>query len=287
MRRYFLTGCTGWLGRFIVAELLKRDDTASITLLTRRDLACSGGKVHYHRGDITSCKFPEAQFTDIIHGASDAYHDPFSLDSYHGSVEGTRRIIDLAEKRGCSLLFLSSGAARTADGLYGQAKRASEMLLHGSAPKAKIARMFALVGEGVPEYYAVGKFIAQAMRDHQVSVIGGGNVVRSYLHVEDCARWLLTILDRGKALRPYDVGGEVPCRISHLAEMVGHIFGVPVHASGESAPSSYLPDTKAAIGLGCRQMINLSTALERIRDAAYQRAIPNLRHPNLQQARAS
>jgi thioester reductase-like protein len=35
MRRYFLTGCTGWLGKSIVAELLSRPDTERVCLLTR------------------------------------------------------------------------------------------------------------------------------------------------------------------------------------------------------------------------------------------------------------
>jgi nucleoside-diphosphate-sugar epimerase len=287
MRRYFLTGCTGWLGTFIVAELLRREDTASITCLTRREIASAGGKVFYHRGDITSTRFPEVCFTDIIHGANAAYHDPFTLDGYYAAVEGTRRVLELAERRCCALLFLSSGASRSADGLYGQAKRAAEMLLQHALRKAMIARIFTLVGEGIPEHYAIGRFIAQATREKKITVVGGGNVERSYLHAEDCARWLLTILDHGKALKPYDVGGDVPCRISHLAAMVGHIFGVPVQASGDSQPSSYLPDLKAAVALGCRQTINLSTALERIRDAARERAVPDLRHPDLQPAGAS
>lgn len=287
MRRYFLTGCTGWLGKFIVDELVKRDDTASVTCLTRRQITSDGGKVHYHRGDITTSKFPEVCFTDIIHGAHGAYHEEFTLEEYHASVEGTRRVLDLAERRGCALLLLSSGAARTAEGRYGQAKRAAEILLHGTISKAKIARIFTLVGDGLPEHFALGKFIGQAVRNHRIDLTGGGNVIRSYLHAEDCARWLLTILDNGARLKPYDVGGDVPCRISHIAEMVGHVFGVPVYPTGDSAPSTYLPDTKAAFALGCKPTINLSTALERIRDSILSRAISHFRHPNLQQAGAS
>jgi nucleoside-diphosphate-sugar epimerase len=293
MRRYFLTGCTGWLGKYIITELLRRNDTERVCLLTRdphatQHLKGMDPRVSLYVGDITSCVLPGPQFTDIIHGANGAYHDPFPMMSYYAAVEGTRRILEWACGNDIkSILLLSSGAAATADGQYGRAKLTAEMLMKASAPSAKIARIYALVGDGVPEHYAVGKFIHQALEQRKVTVIGGRNVVRSYLHVEDCARWLLTILDRGTTLYPYDVGGDVPYDIVEVAEMVGAVFRVPVEAVyGDYPDQKYLPQLSAIAKLGCLHTIDLKTALERIRDT-HTHTHADLRDPHMEPSGAS
>lgn len=289
MRRYFLTGCTGWLGKSIVEELLRLEDTERVCLLTRDPYRSQhfrqiDPRVSLYVGDITSCVMPAPVYTDIIHGANGAYHDPFPMGSYYAAVEGTRRILEWAGGNNIrSILLLSSGAAATADGHYGRAKLAAELLMRAGAPKAKIARIFALIGDGVPEHYAVGKFIRQALAERKVTVIGGRNVVRSYLHLEDCARWLVAILDRGTTLYPYDVGGFTPYDIVEVAEMVGSVFRVPVESVyGEFPDQKYLPNLAASWRLGCQNTIDLQTALERIRDT-----ISHVRHPDLEPARAS
>jgi nucleoside-diphosphate-sugar epimerase len=294
MRRYFLTGCTGWLGKSIVAELLRLPDTDHVCLLTRdparaNHLRAMDKRVSLYVGDVTTCLLPSPEFTDIIHGANGAYHDPLPLESYYAAVEGTRRVLEWAcENEIRSILLLSSGAAATADGTYGRAKLTAEMLLRADAPFAKIARIYALIGDGVPEHYAVGRFIADVLSHQKVTVKGGRNVIRSYLHVEDCARWLTTILDNGTSLYPYDVGGAAPYDILEVAEMVGSVFQVPVETvPGEFPPQTYLPNLTASVSLGCKNTIDLQTALERIRDTTHQRSVPDLRNPDLQPAGAS
>lgn len=285
---------TGWLGKSLVSELLRRPDTERVCLLTRDParanyLRAMDKRVSLYVGDVTTCLLPHPQFTDIIHGASGAYHDPQPLQSYYAAVEGTRRMLEYAGANSISsFLLISSGAAAEARGQYGQAKLASEILMRAWMPRAKIARVFALVGEGVPAQYAIGRFIADAMLYQKVTVIGGRNVVRSYLHVDDCARWLVEILNSGTSLYPYDVGGDTPYDIVQVAELVGSVFRVPVQAVyGEFPDHSYLPQLAASMKLGCRITIDLQTALERIRDTTHQRSVPDLRNPDLQQAGAS
>lgn len=261
MREYFLTGCTGWIGKHIVDELLSRQDTGSICLLTREERTHPDKRVSYWQGDILEDPLPPNTFTDVIHGANGShFYEP--MRCYYTIVEGTRRIIDWAPSN-CNFLYLSSGAANRATP-YGRGKLLAEQLL---PYRARIARLYTLIGEGVPEHYAVGTFIQQAILDKCVTVDCGESVYRSYLHVEDAARWCLQIMDHGYPKVPYDVGGDSPWSIRSVAVTVANVFGVPIEVTGApTIPDSYLPDVAPTKRLGAKSTITLLQALERIRD---------------------
>jgi nucleoside-diphosphate-sugar epimerase len=281
MRRYFLTGCTGWLGRAIVAEILRRPDTEAVTLLTRDPESArtvsSDSRVRLWHGDVLDRPFPADEYTHLIHGANGS-HFTEPMACYYTIVEGTRRIMAWAEERGIgSILYLSSGAVHRGTP-YGRGKLLAEHMLPF---RATIARLYTFVGEDTPCHYAVGGFIRQALTERRVTCAGGESVVRSYLHVEDAARWILTILEKGYQKRPYDVGGDAPWSIRSVAVAVASVFGVPLEATPAQGADSYLPNTAAAKLLGARATIPLIEALERIRDAT------RIRNPDLESAGSS
>ena len=277
MRRYFLTGGTGLIGREIVRQLLRREDTERIVLLTRdkekrKDMLAWDSRINLHQGDITKSAFPEGIFTDLIHGANEA-NDTLQPDQhlyYYTIVQGTDRILQWAARKGIERsLILSSGAAKR-ETLYGSAKRLSEHLAFYHGGNTKIARIYSVLGAEMPmaEFgqYAAGRFIWQALNEGRVRFYGGDSR-RTYLHVEECARWLLAVLDRGRALTPIDVAGSAQISIFSLAHLVGLVFGVPVeHIDGPTRVDMYLPDLGAAHQLGLEQTITIRKSLEMIRD---------------------
>lgn len=290
MRRYFCTGCTGWIGRSLVAELCKREDTEQIVLLTRNpqhsySFLALDPRISLYEGDIVSCQFPAISFTDIIHGSNESQAaEPHS--NYYTMVEGSYRILDwvytaLADRGGVMprFLFLSSGAAEQAFTSYGQGKRLCETLLQARSKLGRIARIYTLIGPNTPRQFAAGQFIWQAMNEGHVHVAGGDNTFRTYLHVEDAARWLLAILDRGTPGVPYAVGGDSPWTIRAVAKAVAEAFGVPLEVTERTEPHhAYLPDVRATKKLGLAATISLTQALERIRDHA------GFRNPHLEPA---
>lgn len=277
MRRYFATGCTGWLGTSIVAELLRRDDTESICLLTREDRVSTDYRIRYWQGDIIDDPLPHHDFTHVIHGANGS-HFTEPLRCYFEIVEGTRRVMEWAKSQPCAILYLSSGAV-SRDTAYGRGKRIAERLL---PYHARIARFYTLIGPDTPTHYAVGAFISQAISDGRVVSYGGENIYRSYLHTDDAARWTLKILNSGSPATPYDVGGDAVWSVDAVAMAVATTFGVPLEVVKHSRPAdSYLPDVSTTKRLSLKSSITLTQALERIRDDY------RLRNPHLEETQAA
>ena len=285
MRRYFITGGTGFIGRAIVRELLNRKDTESIMCLTRgRDNLLEHKKLTYWKGNITDVEFPSEahKFTDLIHGAAEANDllDPDQPRYYHAVVEGANRIVEWANSRDFHrILFISSGCVGKGNSTYCRAKRLSEWLFERSGVPAKVARVFSVVGEELPlnGQYAIGKFVGSAMKG-EVKYYRSHSV-RSYLHVSDCAKHLLSILEKGDN-RYYDEGSTKSISVTELAHLVANVFEVPIRVVEEKLhPTAeiYLPGIDRWPG---EETLTLVESLRRIR-ADY------LRHSDLESGKAT
>ena len=297
MRRYFITGGTGFIGRELVRQLLARDDTERIVCLTRGHRAnlIEDPRVKYKIGDITDFAFPDSiysrkgkWFTDLIHGANEVNDllQPDQLRYYYTIVEGTNRILKWAATNDIPferILILSSGAVAR-DTLYGRAKRHCEILARHYGGNTKIARIFSVIGPEMPlnGQYAAGRFVGQALAEKRIQFYGGTSV-RSYLDVSDCAKWLLEILKEAPPYHPIDVAGNDPITIGALAQLTGMVFGVPVtRIEGPDRSDEYLHDLTDSANLGLHQTLNLTQSLERIH--AHYKAVPHVLRSDMEPA---
>jgi dTDP-glucose 4,6-dehydratase len=116
------------------------------------------------------------------------------------------------------------------DNAYSVAKRCAEHLCalyqdqHGL--ETVIARCFAFVGQDLPldVHFAIGNFINDAMNSSSITVDGNGTPVRSYMDQRDLAKWLTTLLEKGKSGEAYNVGSDVAITIKDLANKVRDII---------------------------------------------------------------
>lgn len=125
-RRVFLTGGTGFVGKWLLETLLYANSALAldchVVVLTRRPEAFVEEVPHLGRhpavtlieGDVRNFRYPDVPIDYIVHAATDVA-DPIKaanyLDIYSVITEGTRHILDLANvSKVAGVLVLSSGA---------------------------------------------------------------------------------------------------------------------------------------------------------------------------------
>lgn len=256
------------------------------------------------QGSMDNFKTPRGTFAAVIHAAADVNSRasvlPTSLlNSWKTLVAGTERVLEAASHMGAEKFLLTSSGAvygtqppslrhmpETYQGapdvtqvssVYGEGKRAAEMLsvISGTAlgVQCKIARLFACVGPWQPidSYFAIGNFIRDVLDGHVPHIRGDGRPYRSYLYAADAAVWLWTILFRGLANEPYNVGSEREITIAETARLVAQCGGLNPDSINTScdqtnfgSSSRYVPDTsKARTELGLTQHVPLEEAINR------------------------
>lgn len=182
----FITGGTGFIGRWLLTTLLEANKEKNlelrITALTRSPdkftNACpelaKNPALTLVRADIKNFDFPTEMFTHVIHAATDTNADAESraLELMDTIIGGTRRVLEFAKTQSSAkVLFLSSGAiygeqskelasisevypgactTTSVRSSYGQAKRMAEQLctvFHAQhGLETRIARCFSFVG---------------------------------------------------------------------------------------------------------------------------------------------
>lgn len=264
-RKVFLTGGTGFMGKWLLATLLFANDRLNlgckVYVLSRRpgdfstaspDIAKSS-VIELIQGDVRNFRDSTRKFDTIIHAATDVVANSAPEEIFDTCIQGTRNILELAEATGATdFLLVSSGAvygrqppelvrvSETYRGApdtlaltsaYGEGKRAAEWLGAAKAARSslqvKIARCFAFVGPHLPlnKHFAIGNFIGSALRGEDIVIEGDGTPYRSYLYAADMAAWMWAILMRGRSGMAFNVGSEEAVSIANLAQQVNEATG--------------------------------------------------------------
>ncbi len=272
--RIFMTGGTGFIGRWMLEALVHSGTDAEVTLLSRNPAAFAARAPHIAErcrflvGEVTQFERPAGSFTHVVHGATDAsaalnQADPLRM--FETIVAGTRRVLELATYCGARrVLFMSSGAVYGAQpwelshvaedwrgapdphdrgSAYGEGKRAAETLcaIYGRQFGLDVvtARIFAVLGPLLPLHihFAAGNFIADALAGRVIRVESAGTAVRSYLYAADLAAWLWTMLLAAEPGAVFNVGSEEAVTIADLARRTARILGGPgVEIRGRADP---------------------------------------------------
>ena len=298
MRRFFITGGTGFFGKSMLDYRLRHPDwqwaKAEWIILSRAperfaaeypQLANQAG-ISFVEGDVRDFAFPQGPFDAIIHAATSAVTTLSDEEMTSVILDGVRHVADFARAADCKkILFTSSGAVygpqtepvaeergcrpTTA---YGKGKLAAERMLIDLGFCVRIARCFAFVGPHLNRkiHYAIGNFIQDCHEGQPIIMNGDGTPLRSYLYADDLVEWLFAILERGKSGRPYNVGSDHALSILELAERARRVLGtnneiiVKGKAEPGAKPSVYVPEIGRAQGeLGLSVSVSLDEAIRR------------------------
>ena len=306
--RVFVTGGTGFFGCWLLETFAYANDRlrlgAHMVCLTRDTAAFRRKAPHLAdnpaicmlHGDVCHFAFPAGAFSHVIHAGTTSGRPVAPLEEFDTIIAGARRALDFAVASGAQkFLFTSSGSVygkQPSDlthlpetyvggpdpcnprAAYDEAKRAAELLCsiyHGEhGVETKVARCFTFVGPHLPldAHFAIGNFIRDGLHGETITIRGDGTPRRSYLYAADLMIWLWTILVRGQACYPYNVGSEDDLSISELAHLVAGCF-TPVPAvrietppTAGKAADRHVPATgRARAELGLVQRIELTAAI--------------------------
>jgi dTDP-glucose 4,6-dehydratase len=313
--RLLVTGGTGFVGRSLLRWLAQPGRAQVRPTLLSRDPARFAARfpdlaarVQLLPGDVRRFEPPSAGFTHVLHGATDTSAEAHAHPDVirETILLGTRRALEVAERVGAGrVLMLSSGAVygpqpahlaalpETFAGAldpadpgtsYGRAKLEAEALCEAwTAPgrSASVGRLFAFVGPdlALDAHFAIGNFLSDALAGRPILVKGDGSPVRTYLHQDDLAAWLWTLLVSGAPGRRYNVGSDEVVDMAGLARLVaGEVHpGLEVRVARARADYAgrqrYVPDlSRVKAELGLAVTVPLAEAIRRT--AAWHRAAP-------------
>ncbi len=307
--RVLLAGGGGFIGSHIADALLARGDDVVVidNFATGRheNVAHLSGNAKFTliEHDIT-LPWPahnalEAKFDAVLDYASPASPNDFAtmpLEILAVGSTGTRNLLDRAKSDG-AVFFLTSTSEVYGDpqvhpqpetywgnvssigprSCYDEAKRFSEALtmayhrVHGV--DVRIVRIFNTYGERMRpnDGRVVNTFVVQALRGEPLTLHGDGSQTRSFCHVSDEVRGLMSLLDSDYNL-PVNVGNPGEFTMRELAELVIELTGsssdiitVPLPTERDGDPLQRKPDiTLAKNLLGWEPTISLHDGLQRM-----------------------
>lgn len=308
-KRIFVTGGTGFFGCWLLETFVFANEQlglgAQLVSLTRNPEAfqrkaphlAAHPSINLWKGDVRDFDFPRGGFSHVIHAATTSGAAVPPAEMLDTIIAGTRRALDFAADCGAKKFLLTSsgavygkqppdlaqipetysGAPNPTDpnSAYGEGKRVAELLCaiyhreHGI--ESKIARCFAFLGPHLPldAHFAAGNFIRDALAGDPIRIGGDGTPLRSYLYAADLAIWLWTILFRGVACRPYNVGSGHAVSIIELAQAVANCMspGVDISLGAKAIPgippARYICDNQRAQELLLKEWILLPEQIEK------------------------
>lgn len=316
-KQIFITGGTGFFGCWLLESFAWANERlklkASALVLTRNPEGfrkkaqhlANNPAIRFHLGDVRIFKFPEGEFSYIIHASNEAADYVGKKDAAENVkeaiIQASKHTLEFALRCGVThFLYTSSGTVygpqpsdlmylpETYEGIrdisdfrfaHGEGKFIAETLCTNYEEKygiaAKIARCFTFVGPymQLDANYAIGNFIRDGLNGGPIKIKGDGTPCRSYMYAADLAIWLWTILIKGKSSRPYNVGSMEPITILDVAKAVSRQFSGSVNVMINKSPDTagrkdiYVPDTmRARDELKLYQRISLEESLRRTID---------------------
>lgn len=278
MSRALVTGGAGFLGRALAERLIGEgyevvvlDDLSSPSPLGPP----SGAK--FVQGSVIDPPDLGDGFSRIYHLASPASPPRYLQDpvgTLRTGAEGTRQMLDLAERQGARFLLASTSevygdpsehpqtesypgnvSVTSSRACYDEAKRYAEALVYayarsGRVIDSRVARIFNTYGPGMApdDGRVVSNFITQALASKPMTIYGDGTQTRSFCYVDDLVDGLWR-LSESEVREPVNLGNpeemsmkELAARIMELISETDMVF----EPLPESDPARRRPDISLA-----------------------------------------
>ena len=298
--RIVITGAAGFIGSHLAETLLDRGhqvvgidnlltgDRANIAHLSTRDF-------QFIEHDVTKHIDVDGPVDVVLHWASPASpidYLEWPIQTLKVGALGTHNALGLAKAKQARFVIASTSEVygdplehpQTEQywgnvnpvgprGVYDEAKRFAEamtMAYHRYHDlDAKIVRIFNTYGPRmrIRDGRAVPNFIAQAIRNEDLTVYGDGNQTRSFCYVTDLVDGVLRLMESGENA-PVNIGNPQEMTITQIAKEIIALTGatsqIVYRELPEDDPKVRQPDiTRARTRLDWEPRVALTEGLER------------------------
>jgi len=255
--RIVITGAAGFIGSHLSERLLDQGhsvvgidnlitgDLANIAHLTGRDFV-------FIRHNVTNYINVEGPVDRVFHWASPASpidYLEWPIPTLKVGALGTHNALGLAKAKGARFMLASTSEVYGDPlehpqkesywgnvnpigprGVYDEAKRFAEAITmayhryHGL--DAKIVRIFNTYGPRmrVRDGRAVPNFIAQALKNEDVTIFGSGAQTRSFCYIDDLVRGIIALMESGEN-EPVNIGNPHEMSIEDMAKLIIRMTG--------------------------------------------------------------
>lgn len=218
----FVTGTTGFLGRFLCGRIPARERDRYRYLSRRANPAVDLLEPRSYAAQLDGCE-------TVLHlAAATGKHRP--AEYFRVNTEGTRRLVEAARAAGVrNFLHVSSVAVKFRDKrryYYAQSKQQAEEIVAGSGLRYAIVRPTMIFGPGAPVLDGLRKLA----RAPVIPVFGNGRARVQPVFVDDLADYLLAIVEREQFHdETLDVGGREVLTIEELLQEIRGTEAKVVH----------------------------------------------------------
>ena len=298
--RIVITGAAGFIASHLSERLLDQGHSiVGIDNLITGDLAniahLSGRDFVFVRHDVTNYINVEGPVDCVFHWASPASpidYLEWPIPTLKVGALGTHNALGLAKAKGARFVLASTSEVYGDPlehpqketywgnvnpvgprGVYDEAKRFAEAIsmayhrYHGV--DVKIVRIFNTYGPRmrIRDGRAVPNFIAQALKNEDVTIYGSGNQTRSFCYVTDLVTGILALM-ASSANEPVNIGNPHELSIADMAHLIIKMTGsksqVVFQPLPTDDPRQRCPDiTRARSNLGWEPAIPLEEGLRR------------------------
>src|SRR6187401_131729 len=255
--RIVITGAAGFIGSHLSERLLDLGHSViGIDNLITGDLAniahLSGRDFVFVKHDVTTFIRVEGPVDCVFHWASPASpidYLEWPIPTLKVGALGTHNALGLAKAKGAKFVIASTSEVYGDPlehpqketywgnvnpigprGVYDEAKRFAEAITmayhryHGL--DAKIVRIFNTYGPRmrVRDGRAVPNFIAQALRNEDVTIFGSGEQTRSFCYVTDLVRGIIKLAESSEN-EPINIGNPHEMSIEQMARLIIKMTG--------------------------------------------------------------
>ena len=246
-RNVLVTGATGFVGPYLVRELLDRKARIKVLSMNKTSgLTYLEDKINLVRGNITDTGSLQNIMKDVdivFHLAAISnvnYAISHPRETFETNATGTLNLLEEARKNEVEkFVYISSSHVY---GLpqylpmdekhpvnphepYAASKAAAEMLVNIYALnyglKTTIVRPFNMFGPGQSEDFIIPSIIGQALKKELVE-LGNLTPTRDLLYITDAIEGMLTIAQKGEGI--YNIGSGIETSIKEIVETIINII---------------------------------------------------------------